>query len=136
MFRKRSFAPIVVSLVCLLAMVSAVPRPLFADTRDEADPAPAFGGWQIVGPSGGDVRVVTIDPRNKDHLFISTLDGQVYTSIDAGKSCRLLVNLNRPQLILDQLMVDSRDSNVIYTSGHRYKAPGGFFVTRDGGTTW
>jgi photosystem II stability/assembly factor-like uncharacterized protein len=95
-----------------------------------------FGNWTVVGPNGGDVRVVTIDPKDKDRLYISTLDGQIHTSADAGKTWRLLVNLNEPQLILDQLLVDSRDSKIIYTSGHRFKAPGGFFKTTDGGTTW
>ena len=95
-----------------------------------------FNDWEIVGPSGGDVRVVAIDPRDKDRLYISTLDGQIHTSADGGKTWRLLVNFNRPQLILDQLFVDSRDSNVIYASGHRHKEPGGFFKTTDGGVTW
>ena len=92
--------------------------------------------WSVVGPSGGDVRVVTIDPADKNRLYISTLDGQVHISQDAGKSWKLLVNLNKPQLVLDQLFVDSRDSKVIYTSGHRGQIAGGFFKTIDGGATW
>ena len=95
-----------------------------------------FNNWEVVGPSGGDVRVVTVDPRDKDRLYISTLDGQIHTSADGGKSWRLLVNFNRPQLILDQLFVDSRDSKIIYASGHRHKEPGAFFKTTDGGATW
>ncbi len=98
--------------------------------------AQKFGDWEIVGPGGGDVRVVTIDPRDKNHLFVSTLDGTIFTSPDAGKSWRLLANLNRPQLILDQLEVDLRDSNILYASGHRHKAPGGFFKSTDGGLSW
>ena len=92
--------------------------------------------WSVVGPNGGDVRVVTIDPRDKDRIFISTPDGQIHESTDAGKSWRLLVNLNRPRLVLDQLFVDSRDSKIIYTSGNRGNEPGGFFKTTDGGVTW
>jgi photosystem II stability/assembly factor-like uncharacterized protein len=92
--------------------------------------------WDVVGPSGGDVRVVSIDPKDKNHLFVSTLDGSIHTSTDGGKSWSLLVNLNKPQLVLDQLLVDSRDSRIIYTSGHRHKEPGGFFMTKDGGATW
>lgn len=92
--------------------------------------------WQVVGPDGGDVRVITVDPKDKDRLYISTLDGQIHTSADGGKTWRLLVNLNRPQLVLDQLFVDSRDSKIIYASGHRHKEPGGFFKTTDGGATW
>ncbi|MGB7200769.1 MAG: YCF48-related protein [Pyrinomonadaceae bacterium] len=98
--------------------------------------AETFKNWQIMGPNGGDVRVITIDPKDKNRLYISTLDGQVHTSADGGRSWRMLVNLNKPELILDQLMVDSRDSQVIYTSGHRHKAPGGFFKSTDGGATW
>lgn len=95
-----------------------------------------FSDWEVLGPKGGDVRVVAIDPKDKDKLYVSTLDGQIHTSADGGKSWRLLVNFNRSQLILDQLIIDSQDSNVIYASGHRYKDPGGFFKTTDGGLTW
>lgn len=100
-----------------------------------SEPA-TYDDWQIVGPSGGDVRVVAIDPKDKNRLYMSTLDGQIHTSADGGASWRLLVNLNKPELILDQLFVDSRDSKIIYTSGHRHKAPGGFFRSTDGGITW
>src|SRR5262249_2428654 len=48
----------------------------------------------------------------------------------------LLVNLNQPGLVLDQLAFDRRDSNVLYASGHRFMFPGGFFKSTDGGATW
>ncbi len=92
--------------------------------------------FSVLGPNGGDVRDIAIDPRDKDRLYISTLDGQLFTSADGGASWKLFVNLNEPQLILDNVMVDIRDSNRIYTSGHRYKSAGGFFYTTDGGATW
>lgn len=95
-----------------------------------------FSQWSVMGPNGGDVRVVAIDPRDKDRLYLSTLDGQIHTSADGGKTWRLLVNLNRPQLVLDQLFVDSRDSKIIYASGHRGQLSGGFFKSSDGGATW
>ncbi len=95
-----------------------------------------FDDWQVVGPSGGDVRCITIDPRDKDKLYASTLDGQIHTSSDGGKTWRLLVNLNQSELILDNLFVDSRDSQKIYASGHRHQFPGGFFRSTDGGATW
>lgn len=100
------------------------------------DPAAIFQGWQSIGPSGGDVREIVIDPKDKNHIIISTLDGQLYSSSDAGKSWRLMANFNRPGLILDQLIIDSRNSNVIYTSGHRGSFPGAFFKSKDGGATW
>ncbi len=122
---------------CLALFMIAVSVPIsaFADGNVFKDPS-NFSEWSVVGPAGGDVRVVTIDPRDKNRLFISTLDGQLHISEDAGKNWKLLVNLNQPQLILDQLSVDSRDSKIIYTSGHRGKLPGGFFKTTDGGLNW
>ncbi len=92
--------------------------------------------WTVIGPSGGDVRSVAVDPRDKDRLYISTLDGQIHTSSDGGKTWRMLVNFDRPQLTLDQLFVDSRDSNIIYASGHRGVRSGGFFKSTDKGATW
>ena len=120
-------------LAVFVVLISALP--LFGNGNVFTDPSNK-SVWSVVGPSGGDVRTVTIDPRDKNRLYISTLDGQVHTSADAGKSWQLLVNLNKPQLVLDQLFVDSRDSKVIYTSGHRGKIPGGFFKTTDGGANW
>ena len=103
---------------------------------DKTNEALKFKSWDVVGPSGGDVRVVAIDPNNKNRLYVSTLDGQIHSSADGGRTWNLMVNLNRSQLILDQLFVDSQDSNIIYTSGHRHKEPGGFFKSSDGGKTW
>ncbi len=116
-------------LLCLFSVGSLIAGEISTEL-------PKFGDWKVVGPSGGDVRVVAIDPRDKNRLYVSTLDGQIHTSADGGTSWQLLVNLNRPQLILDQLFVDSRDSKIIYASGHRHKEPGGFFKTSDGGLTW
>ena len=124
------------ALILVLAFVSLLaPTFVFADGNKFADPE-NFSVWSVVGPNGGDVRSIAIDPRDKDRLYVSTLDGQIHTSSDGGKNWRLLVNLNEPQLVLDQLFVDSRDSKIIYTSGHRGKRAGGFFKTKDGGATW
>lgn len=119
----------IAALICFSSVSSLIANETISDPIK-------FGDWKIVGPEGGDVRVVTIDPKDKNRLYVSTLDGQIHTSADGGVTWRLLSNLNRPQLVLDQLIVDSRDSKIIYTSGHRHKAPGGFFKTTDGGNTW
>lgn len=106
-----------------------------ATFADAGDSSGRFEGWQTVGPSGGDVRAVVVDPKDKTRLFISTLDGQIYISKDSGKRWQLTANFNRSQLVLDQLIIDSRDSQVIYASGHRLRE-GGFFKSTDGGLTW
>ena len=131
-FRNRP----AISLILTLAIVQSCFASVGATAPDTAPDAGKFTDWQVVGPSGGDVRVVTIDPRDKNRLYASTLDGTIHTSADGGRTWRLLVNLNQPELIMDNLFVDSRDSKIIYASGQRAQAPGGFFRTTDGGATW
>ncbi len=118
-----------------LFLISLLSLTIFAGGNKKFDPV-SFSSWETVGPSGGDVRVITIDPKDKNRLYVSTLDGQIHTSSDGGLTWRLLVNFNSPLLVLDQLMVDSQDSQILYTSGHRHKQAGGFYKSTDGGETW
>src|SRR5580765_5669658 len=85
----------------VLLAVIAFPFAVLADGDGNkfADPN-RFADWTTFGPEGGDVRSVAIDPKDKDHIFISTADGQIHSSVDGGKNWRLLVNLNQPQLVL------------------------------------
>lgn len=134
--RSTSFLRFTLSTF-LLAVFSLLPGvSVLADGPVTLRDSSNFSEWTVVGPEGGDVRSIAVDPRDKDRLYISTLDGQIHISRDAGRSWRLLVNLEEPQLIIDDLFVDSRDSNIIYASGHRGIRPGGFFKSIDGGLTW
>ena len=124
-----------VSFILMVAVVTPTVGIAASDPDTTAEPA-KFENWAVVGPDGGDVRTVTIDPRDSERLYISTLDGQIHTSGNGGRTWRLLVNLNQPELIIDDLFVDSQDSKIIYASGHRHKGPGGFFRSTDGGASW
>jgi photosystem II stability/assembly factor-like uncharacterized protein len=93
-------------------------------------------GWREVGPSGGDVRDLVIDPFDPSRIYFGTLDGQLYVSADSGASWRLLYNFHRPWLVIDSLLVDSRDPQVLYVGAHRSQWPGGFHKSKDGGRTW
>jgi photosystem II stability/assembly factor-like uncharacterized protein len=101
----------------------------------EADPQYAMD-WRNTGPTGGDVRALVVDPNDASRFYFGTLDGQLYTSTDGGQNWRLLYNFNRPKLFMDHILVDPRDSRVIYVAAHRHKEPGGFFKSTDGGQTW
>lgn len=92
--------------------------------------------WRITGPTGGDVRGLVVDPNDPKRFYFGTLDGQIYTSNDGAHNWRLLANFNRPQLFVDHIIVDPRDSKVLYVATHRHKDPGGFFKSKDGGLTW
>src|SRR6266852_3567941 len=96
---------------------------------------PSYPDWRITGPTGGDVRALVVDPNDPNRFYFGTLDGQMYTSTDGGHNWRLLANLNRP-LYVDHIIVDPRNSKVLYVATHRHKEPGGFFKSTDGGLTW
>src|ERR1044071_3474338 len=103
--------------------------------QPEADPQYAMD-WRITGPMGGDVRSLVVDPSDPQRFYFGTLDGQIYTSTDGGQNWQLLHNFNRPKLFMDHIIVDPRDSRVLYVATHRHKEPGGFFKSTDGGRTW
>src|SRR5688572_6826022 len=107
-----------------------------AAVSDAADPANYSNDWRPTGPPGGDVRGMVVDPSNPDRFYFGTLDGQIYTSADAGKRWALLYNFGKPRLFVDHILVDSRDSRVLYVGAHRHNIPGGFFKSTDGGATW
>jgi photosystem II stability/assembly factor-like uncharacterized protein len=92
--------------------------------------------WRTTGPTGGDVRALVVDPQDAQRFYFGTLDGQIYTSTDGGQNWRLLHNFNRPKLFMDHIIVDPRDSRVLYVATHRHKEPGGFFKSTDGGLSW
>lgn len=116
-----------------IAQAEAPPPPAPADVPDAAQYAM---DWRVTGPTGGDVRALVVDPSDPQRFYFGTLDGQIYTSSDGGQQWRLLSNFNRPKLFMDHIIVDPRDSRVIYVATHRHKEPGGFFKTIDGGATW
>ena len=107
-----------------------------ADSENNADPGKYSDDWRTNGPPGGDVRDLVVDPSNPDRFYFGTLDGQIYTSSDGGKTWQFLYNFNRPKLFVDHIVVDPRDSNTIYVGAHRHKEAGGFFKSTDGGRKW
>jgi len=129
-FQKPSVTTHLIAVTLLLALLS--PLHAVALERDTFK----IGSFDVLGPVGGDVRVIAIDPRDENHILASTLDGQVHKSTDGGKTWSLLVNLNQSLLVLDQLSFDVENSQIIYASGHRHKEPGGFFKSTDGGRNW
>jgi photosystem II stability/assembly factor-like uncharacterized protein len=128
------------NLILLIALLVSIVTP-FARATDGAPESPADPGnysddWRTNGPPGGDVRSLVVDPSNPDRFYLGTLDGQLYTSMDAGKSWSLLYNFNRPKLFVDHIIVDPRDPKMLYVAAHRHKESGGFWKSTDGGRRW
>src|SRR5829696_8826647 len=132
----HKFTPALVLLSILLASSGAATRSARAAGNDADSAAERYLSWEATGPLGGDVRALVIDPQDARRLYFGTIDGQMYTSADGGDNWSRVAGFNRPGLLIDQLIVDPRDSNVIYVAAHRHKESGGFFKTTDGGRTW
>src|SRR4030095_17002248 len=118
-------------VIAFSALIAGAPVS-FADDPS-SDPARYSTQWRPTGPPGGDVRGLVVDPNNADRFYFGTLDGQIYTSGDAGKHWELLYNFNRPKLFVDHIIVDPRDSKTLYVAAHRHKESGGFYKSTDGG---
>ena len=131
-------------LVLLFVMLAVVPMQLSAVGSSEesatttalADPGKYSQDWRANGPPGGDVRSLVVDPSNADRLYLGTLDAQMYTSADGGKSWEFLYDFKRPRLFVDRIIVDPRDSRTLYVGTHRHTEAGGFFKSTDGGRKW
>jgi photosystem II stability/assembly factor-like uncharacterized protein len=120
----------------VLFLITSILFSSFSVFANNPSDAVKFDSWQIVGPSGGDIRALVIDPKDKTRLYATTLDSQVYTSNDSGKSWSYLITFDRSQITLDNIIIDNSDSNSVYVSGHRHKVPGGFWRSKDSGKTW
>lgn len=105
-------------------------------TTAPASTTASIGAWRVVGPIGGDVRTIEADPNDAQRLYLGTLDGQIYTSTDRGQSWKRLETFDHPGIYIDHIIIDPRDSKMIYVGAHKHKEPGGFFKSIDGGQTW
>ena len=65
--------------------------------------------WTAIGPGGGDVRSLAVDPMNARRVYLGASFGVLYRSEDSGVSWqRVVPGLNRPRQILDALVVSPR----------------------------
>lgn len=128
--------PLVIAFLILLSLTLPLNLVVARSDGDVADPALYSNDWRTTGPPGGDVRGLVVDPSNPDRFYFGTLDGQIYTSSDAGHHWQLLYNFGKPRLFVDHIIVDPRNSKVLYVGAHRHNVPGGFFKSTDGGATW
>lgn len=97
------------------------------------------GQWTALGPDGGDVRSLTYDPRNPDHIFLGTNTGTIFLSTDAGHSWARFAHLGAgDDYVLDHIVMDPRNPDTIYVSAWSVEnqQAGDLFRSTDGGKTW
>lgn len=136
MKRIATLLPLIIALFALFSFAFAPNPTVSLAAGDATDPALYSNDWRTTGPPGGDVRALVVDPNNPDRFYFGTLDGQIYTSADGGKRWQHLYNFGKPRMFVDSIIVDPRNSRVLYAAGHRHNLPGGFFKSTDGGATW
>lgn len=95
--------------------------------------APSFAGideWTPLGPSGGFVRTIVIDPSNPSTVYAGLDRGGVHKTTDGGDTwTRIGTGLASSSVF--SLAVDPRDSAVVYAG-----TLNGLFKSRDAGATW
>jgi len=95
--------------------------------------------WTALGPPGGDVRALAVDPARPTRVFLGTTDGHIFGSEDSGAHWSLLGRAGaRLDSVITAIVVDPRDGNVLFASSwtRDSAAGGGVFRSTDGGRTW
>jgi photosystem II stability/assembly factor-like uncharacterized protein len=96
--------------------------------------------WKALGPPGGDVRALAVDPARPARIFLGTVDGHIFGSEDSGAHWSLLGRASpRLDAVITAILVDPRDGNVLFASSWTRDAVatgGGVQRSADGGRTW
>jgi photosystem II stability/assembly factor-like uncharacterized protein len=95
--------------------------------------------WKPLGPPGGDVHALAMDPSHPGRLFLGTADGHIFGSQDDGEHWTLLGRAGtRQDAVITAIVIDPRESDVLFASTRTQDpaAGGGIFRSADGGGTW
>jgi photosystem II stability/assembly factor-like uncharacterized protein len=97
------------------------------------------GQWAILGPDGGDVRSLSYDPRNPDHIFLGTSTGTIFSSADGGHNWSRFAHLGSgDDYVLDHIAIDPQNPKHMFVSAWSVEnqQAGDLFRSHDGGKNW
>lgn len=116
--------------ICTFFLVSLVAALALAGTSAWAQ------SWIPVGPPGGNVRDLALDPRNPQRIYLGTGDGILYRSDDGGLEWnRLNPGFPMRGVSLDEIVVDPR--GVVFVGYWQVHGSGGGVArSTDGGHTF
>ena len=96
--------------------------------------------WQPVGPDGGNVRSLAIDPKDPDRIFLGTSAGNLYLSIDKGASwSRFARPGGTAEMVLDHIVIDPTEPRNMLVAAWNAQLPnsdGDLYRSNDAGKTW
>lgn len=97
------------------------------------------GQWPVVGPDGGDVRSLSYDPHNPDHLLLGTGTGTIFSSKNEGRTWTRFAHLGQgDDYVLDHIVFNPQNSKIIYVGAWSVEnqQSGDLFRSGDGGKSW
>jgi len=97
------------------------------------------GQWAVLGPDGGDVRSLTYDPQNPDHVFLGTSSGSIFFSKDAGHNWSRFAHLGLgDDYVVDHISINPERPNQMYAAAWSVdnQQAGDIFRSNDGGRSW
>lgn len=95
--------------------------------------------WTSMGPTGGDVRSLAIDPSRPALLYLGTADGYIFDSQDAGEHWQSVGLIGPRNGVITAILVDPRNSGKLFASMWTREPNGeggGVFASSDHGVTW
>src|SRR5271165_5571137 len=92
--------------------------------------------WRNIGPEGGGVRSLAVDPHNSSTVYAGTAGG-IFKSQDRGASWS---NSGLIGYVVAILGIDQQDSNIVYAVTEGHLNQDGYtlnvFRSTNGGTSW
>src|SRR5579859_323528 len=96
---------------------------------------PAAADWVPLGPPGGDVRSLAVDPEHPEIVYLGTSDGVLYRSDDSGEHWhRLLPGFPMRGESLDEIVIDAC-GRIFVAYWEVSGTGGGVALSEDGGRT-
>jgi photosystem II stability/assembly factor-like uncharacterized protein len=95
--------------------------------------------WQLIGPEGGDVRSLAYDPGNPNRILLGTSAGQLFESLNDGKSWATFAHLGpADDYVLDHIVFDPTHPATLYVAGWSLfrNDEGDVFRSDDEGKSW
>jgi len=97
------------------------------------------GQWTTLGPDGGDVRSLSFDPHNPDHIFLGTSTGTIFMSSNGGHDWIRVAHLGSgDDYVIDHIVFDPQNSEKMYAAvwSVENQQAGDLFHSHNGGKSW
>ncbi|HET7010979.1 MAG TPA: hypothetical protein VFI11_09410, partial [Anaerolineales bacterium] len=123
----------------LITMGSAVLALSLVPAAHPGAAAPVQATWIGIGPDGGEITALAIDPRTTTTLYAGTRGGGVFRTTDGGRTWRAdNVGMRDAVVTVDRdwsvtaLAIDPRTPATVYAAAEGH----GLFKSTDGGSAW